>query len=176
MLIKIKSFSLSLLILGMTGCGFHPRGVYKIPDNLKSINIQAANPHEPFLVEFKKSLARNKITVIQSDDTDTVTDVTTLELGVPEYKLETLAIKTDGRPRLVKLNFNLKYNLNGPRSIHRSRSFTTNTADINVSLRQQQVFKKELNQDAANELMRQLVSTNSQTTQPELLKSDKHPC
>ena len=62
----VCSLFFSLLLLTLTGCGFHLRGRVPLPPQFQHIYIQSETPYDPFIIELKDSLEDMNVVVVDN--------------------------------------------------------------------------------------------------------------
>lgn len=68
-----RLFSLVFLMSLLTACGFHLRGIQKLPTSLNKLYIQTDTPINPFVQTLKRMLMANKITLVNQPKSATAT-------------------------------------------------------------------------------------------------------
>lgn len=56
---------ISLLLVVLSGCGFHLRGNINLPENMQTLYIDGVAPYSAFAVELRRTLRANGINIVE---------------------------------------------------------------------------------------------------------------
>lgn len=157
---SLFKLSTSILILTfIAGCGFHLRGAVSFPTWLKTVYITPDDPYEPLQKTVRRTLERNKITLVTEINKETAV----LELTTPDFTESILALNAMGQSQRFKLTISFQYKLSYAGNLLRplttiqsSRDFTLAPGQILSGDNERRLIKDELLQEATSQLFRQL--------------------
>ncbi len=163
----LKKFSsglyFTLLLCLVTGCGFHLRGVFNIPDALKVIHIVPNQPYDPFQRALRQTLKTNAVQLVDAELAKASGAATLTILG-HTISERTIAYGADGQPNRSLLTLTINYQLtdkngkilveNGVAEIQRELAVNPNVVLGTDNERTR--LKSEMILEGASQVVRQL--------------------
>lgn len=143
-------------------CGFKMRGALDVPDYLRTVCICPNEPYEPFQSALRKQLKQNDVKIVVQPNPN----VAVLEISKFTSTDQVLAYGSSGEAQRYKLSVNVSYtliikgkdDLRLERSITRSRELNRTNNLLLSNEGEAQIVKKELLNEAVNELLRQITA------------------
>lgn len=142
----------------MSGCcGFKLRGSYPLLKDLHVVYISPNDPYEPFQRSLRSRLKRYAIKVVCEPHPK----VTSIYLSNPHFSEQVLAYGSSAEIQRYKISINLHYKLQikentCTKTIVRSRELSKSNNFILSNDSEEQTVKRELIEEAVNELLRQI--------------------
>jgi outer membrane lipopolysaccharide assembly protein LptE/RlpB len=175
-------FLSSALLLSISACtGFKLRGSLTIPHYLKTVYITPVTPYEPFQRGLRERLRNAGVCIVNKP----MPNVTTLELGIPEFKEQILAYSSSGQVQRSKVSYSVHYKLltanhsemDAANTVTRMREISKSNNQLLSNDIEEQIVRRELLNETVSELLRQI------TTRPRFKASiddsstiDDSPC
>jgi LPS-assembly lipoprotein len=155
----MKSLSVFLIIF-LVGCGFHLRGTFIAPEYLKVVRILPDDPYTPLQKSIRTSLIKGGTSIVAANSSN----VTTLNLSSANFTNSTLSSNPDGQAERMRRSLTISYSVvtangkiyNNAASITSSREFITSQIQLLSSDNEVATIDRELVNDVAAKLMRQL--------------------
>ena len=162
------SILVCLIITSLTACGFHLRGSYNIPSTIKHLELKL-NTNSALYLPLRDSLQQAGIQLDNSD----------YSLEILEDSLNKQTTNTDSRAKAAEytLYYTVVYHLKNneskatypERRLLLRRSYQYDTTAIVGKTAEEETLVRELYQDAAQQILRQLSSfqpTQATTVKP----------
>jgi len=154
-----------LLILFLTGCGFHLRGAYQLPEAMAKTYVQANNQNSEFIRSLKRSLKANEVLLVE-----TITEATALlTISSEAQNKRILSVDSRGRAREYELSYDIGFNVQDKvanfiveqQQLKLEREFLFDTEDILGKGREESTLIKDMQQDMVRLILLRLQSVNS---------------
>jgi LPS-assembly lipoprotein len=149
----------------ITGCGFHLRGSFNIPQGFQRLCIQPYQPAHPFQRQLIRALSSNNVCVI-NDDVVNSTDASTASLIIQNlaFSEQTSALGADAQTSRSLMQLTINYQLTNCTGkiivpcglVQVSRDFGVNPNAVLGTDNERQRIQEELFQDAVTQFLRQL--------------------
>ena len=147
----------------LTGCGFHLRGAFSIPQSLQTLQILPDQPYDAFQRALKQFLKSNHITLVEQT-TENKKPVTTLTIVSQAFSERAIAYGSNGLPNRAVLELNISYQLSNPQGkllrdnalVTVERELMLNPNAVLGTDNERSHLQVELYRDAASQLVRQL--------------------
>lgn len=156
-------FALLGCLLGMSACGFQPRGKASLPASIESVHVATADRYSPFYRELT-TLLRAKGAKLEEDPmtADAVIRVTRDETGQ-----RVLAVSTRNVPNEYDVYYTIRYEIlvKGdkmfePRNLTVNRNYTYDETEVLGKSREEAVLREALAADLAGLVTRRLNALN----------------
>lgn len=164
-----KIFTVFLLIMALTGCGFHLRGNYSFHSSMQEIYITPDDQLEPLQKVVRRMLQRNKVVVNAYQENTMAPSLPILHLSAPVFAEQILAITADGQNQRVKMTMTFNYQVTLDNKFLRKDSVIMVSRDLSInpttplaSESERRPIKDELLKEGANQLLRQLATISIQ--------------
>lgn len=151
---------LILTVIILSGCGFHLRGNFKVPQDFTTLQISSLNKYDPLYKTLRHTLANNNIAVTSSNN-----KTYTLTINNYSFKKQELFRDSDGRTNRTRLTLTITYQLTNKHgvAIKHSKVVSARNVDIDpnailTSNSETNIVRKELLQDATHKLIRQILA------------------
>ncbi len=167
--LRILTLLLGLAVLVTAGCGFHLRGTTQVPKELQTLQLSTSDPYGPLARAVRQQLRLNDVRIIDHGDAS----IPILKLLSSNEHKETVSIFQDGKSaeRLLVLNVDAQILMPDgsiyPLQARVDRSFFDNPLEALAKDAENELVQQEMREQAAHQLMRQLLSVHS----AELLKA-----
>lgn len=153
-----------LLVLFLTGCGFHLRGKAALPPGLEKMTISGLDSYDPLVIVLSRYLRANGVEVITYDDPG----VTDLRLSGFSQAKEIMVVGTDGRVREYRLISSVIIALQDKargldlpaERVTVRRDFLYNPDDVLGKAEEEKVLREEMIRDLARKIMERLGTLN----------------
>ncbi len=158
----IRLLPLFLVLLLVTGCGFHLRGAFQISPSLQVLQIQPNQPYDPFQRALRQILKSNQVTLV--DDQNSNPKPTLLNIMNHSFSERVVAYGSDGQANRATLQLNVRYQILDPtgkinsqeKTVQVERELTINPSAVLATDNERTRLKADLYLDAAAQLVRQL--------------------
>lgn len=156
---------LVILVLLLSGCGFHLRGVFSIPESLQRLQILPIHSFNALQRPLKQRLKSNAVTLISAGDHASLKPAT-LTLLNEAFSERTIAYGSDAQPNRAILQLTIRYQLtdptgkvlvdNGTVLVERELSLTPNATLGTDNERKR--LQSDLYGEAASQLILQIIA------------------
>lgn len=154
----------ALLLVLLTGCGFHLRGAYQLPASMAKTYIQAANQNSEFIRSLKRRLKANEIILVENIEDATAI----LKVSSETQDKRILSVDSKGRAREYELSYAISFNVqasNSDFSVDRQtlklqREFLFDTEDVLGKGREESTLIKDMQQDMVRLILLRLQSVS----------------
>ncbi|MCW8909561.1 MAG: LPS assembly lipoprotein LptE [Gammaproteobacteria bacterium] len=152
----------ALLVLLVTGCGFHLRGAYQLPEAMEKTYVQTKNQNSELIRSLKRNLKANNIALAEN-----ITEATAiLTVSSETQNKRVLSVDSRGRAREYELNYEVSFNLQDKSSyfivvqqtLKLEREFLFDTEDILGKGREEATLIKDMQQDMVRLILLRLQS------------------
>lgn len=158
----LYTMALSCLLLLQTGCGFHLRNSWPIPESLHTMYLETSAPYSYLSLQLQKMLRSLHIHLVDAPAENAIT----LKLYDEEYIQDTVSESASASTREYLLNYKISYqllknngaSLYGPKTIHISRHLLVSEDQVLSSANENAVSQQEMQRDALSQLLTQLSS------------------
>lgn len=152
----LKVALLSVLLSGLTGCGFKLRGAYTLPEVMQKIYVQGSGD---LLTDLKETLAYSAEVVSKKSDADAI-----LVISKEELKKRTLSVDSRGKIREAELEYTVLYSVITPAGnvlldqepVVLVRDYVDDQNDVIGRSNEAQLITKDLKRDASQRIVRRL--------------------
>lgn len=157
----------SLMLLGvlvLAGCGFHLRGSMGMP--FKTMYINTANPGTQFMIELRRNLEANNVTLVDNAEKAEVI----LDVAYEQAGKQVLTLGADGRVNEFRLSYRVSlraYDLKqqtwlAAEEMEQLRDFSFDDAHILAKESGEQQLQKNMQSEMVQQLMRRLSNAKPQ--------------
>ncbi|HXH54336.1 MAG TPA: LPS assembly lipoprotein LptE [Gammaproteobacteria bacterium] len=162
-ILSLKLFHFIIMLSLLTGCGFHLRGAFSIPQSLQILQILPHQPYDIFQRALKQFLKSNHIKIIEQNIENTLA-VTTLTILSQAFSERAIAYGSNGLPNRAVLELKISYQLTDPKGnplgnntlVTVERELMLNPNAILGTDNERSHLHTDLYRDAASQLVRQL--------------------
>lgn len=152
-----------LLGVGLSACGFQPRGQAGLPPSIQSVHVATGDRYSPFYRELTAALnAKGANLVNEPGQADAVIRVTRDETGQ-----RVLAVSTRNVPNEYDVYYTIRYEIvvHGslvfePRNLTLNRNYTYDETEVLGKSREETVLREALAADLAGLVTRRLNAVN----------------
>lgn len=159
----MRKIAIAMFCFILAGCGgFQLRTAQKVPANLRTICITPYEPYEPLQRTLRTRLRAQNVNIVQ----DPKNSPAVLHLHKASSNEEILAIGSSGEVQRYKLSLNASYSLsttsgiNTQRTVIRTRELNRSNNMLLSNEGEEQIVKRELLNEVANEILRQIIANN----------------
>jgi len=156
----IKKINILLLMLVITGCGFHLQGKHEFSPAIQNLAISSRDSYDPFQRLLKDSLQQNGVKIKDRVSGD---NIAVLEVSSPVISEQIHSYDSKGQVSQYRLVATCKYKLFAADGktlreniITRSRTYSVSPNRLLSNANEQQIISEELGVEIVNELLRQL--------------------
>lgn len=173
MLNKITlTFTLMILCLGLTACGFHLRGKTPLPEQMKKLYLQSDAPYTPFMIQLEQLLSHMGSDLVK-DPADA--DIT-LKISGQYFTTSTFSQSASSNTTQYTMQYFYTYELlgkkgstyYGPKTLSLKQNYTVNEDAVLSNGNETSQIQEELQSNAVYQLVEQF---NSQ----DLITALQHP-
>lgn len=159
----LRYFLPFLLVLTLSGCGFHLRGDINLPENRQVMYLQGVNQNGPFGAELASVLRGSGVKLVNTP----IAAQTVLQVTEPVDDRRVLSVSgTTGKVReyeiLVSLNVSLKDNkghvIIPNQVLSRTRDFTFDETGLLGKVTEEDVLRQEMRRELIQQILRLLRS------------------
>lgn len=149
-----------LLVMLLTGCGFHLRGQAQLPPAMAVTYIKTENPHSPLTRALRSALEASGVEVTTEPEAATAT----VEIIDETFRRRTLAVGSRGEERDYELRHQVRYAVSladGSRPIPRgtidtSRNLLYDETDVLGRAEGEEMAIRDMSSDLAWSIIRRL--------------------
>ena len=157
---KLLPGTLLLVTLLLGACGFHLRGESTLHLPFKTLYIQSANLHTPFVAELKRAVEAAGADVVDSPEAAQLT----LHIVTEKMDKKILSLSGAGRVREYQLNFTISFRADdaaqqeriAPAELVLQRIFSYDDEQVLAKEREELLLQENLRSDAVQQLLRRL--------------------
>lgn len=162
---KMIRFFIVILLLSVTGCGFHMRGYEALPPQLQHLYIQSNNPYSPLTKQLQQMLRSSGIVISSTAQAASVT----LKVLGDDNGRQITSQGVSGQLATYMLSYSVTYQLIGndghviqePQTITTTRNYVVSANQILGDLSVEQNLQNEMRRDVINQLIQRLYSKNT---------------
>lgn len=153
----IKSLILVVLMTLLSGCGFHLRDDYLVPDELNVLSVTSYDQYSTLTRELKKRLEINDVQIVTP-----ATNVPNLQLFNESISQRTLSVYQNTRAAEIELTMTTNYQVSIPHigikqfSTSVSRNFLDNPLTPLAKSVERDMIENEMRELTAGQIIRQL--------------------
>ena len=159
---KMAIITVFTLVLVLSGCGFHLRGIVKLSAALHQLYIASDNPYGPITLQLKQILAHSGVILEDKPGPGIIT----LDLKNERYNTTTFSESASSKTKQYTLFLNLDYDLKdnkgstlfGPKTITTQENYTVNESSILTTTTQEDSVRASLQKRTVYLLLDQLNS------------------
>ncbi|HEY9051661.1 MAG TPA: LPS assembly lipoprotein LptE [Gammaproteobacteria bacterium] len=151
---------LFVLIVMMTGCGFHLRGAYELPADMSRTYISSANQNSELVRSLKRVLRSNQLTLVDNP----VDAGAVLRIISEARNKRVLSVDSQGRAREYELQYSIKFEVSGkdngfslpPQELQLQREFLFDPEDVLGKSSEEADLINDMQQDMVRLIMLRL--------------------
>lgn len=153
-----------LFAFTVSSCGFHLRGDYVLPSQMKHTFIQTTDKNSELFRALKRALKASGIQLVNTRQQAQAV----LNLGTEKQVKRVLSVDTQGRAREYEINYQVTFNVSADendfsiseQTLKLQRDFLFDTEDVLGKSREQSILIKDMQQDMVRLIMLRLQATH----------------
>ena len=155
--LSTKTLIMSFCVILLSGCGFHMRGEYSIPEQLTTLSMTSHDQYSTLTRLVKKQLTLNNITLVTP-----ASDIPNLRLKSESVSTKTISIYQNTRAAEKSITLNVSYQVTIPEvgnkqlSTSVTRSYLDNPLTALAKSVEKAKIINEMRQIAASQIIRQM--------------------
>ncbi len=155
------SFSF-LLLLAVTGCGFHLRGHQPLPEELKVLHLQTNSPYSDFTKQLKSFLTSAKVVLVDTSQAAPLT----LQILSERSSQQLASVSASGQTNAYSLLYTVTYVLldrqgqpiQAPQTVSTSRSYSVTSNQVLGDTNVQNILIAQMQRDVIYQMLNRLSS------------------
>lgn len=157
---RLASLALAFICLVVAGCGFTPRGSYRLPAELQRMAVTSHDEFGELPRLVAQRLRRNDVEVVSLS----AGPVAELNIQAEREAKRTLSVYEDGRVAEYELSYQVDYQVRLPDqpaqqfSVKLHRDFLDDPRQALAKSREQELLRTELRSNVAEQIIRQLAT------------------
>ncbi len=158
-----KLFIFTLIASVLTGCGFHLRSSYSVPEELSTLSLTSFDQYGKLTRDVEHHLMLNKVDLVAP--ADLIPNLHIIDEGVTE---RTLSLYQNSRAAEKELTYTVAYRVTLPNvgsrtfSTKVNRNFLDNPLTALAKSVERDVIENEMRAQAASQIIRQLAQVRNQ--------------
>ncbi|WP_409306350.1 LPS assembly lipoprotein LptE [Pectobacterium sp. B1J-3] len=160
---RLFTLLLGLAVFITAGCGFHLRGTTQVPAQLQTLVLDSSDPYGPMTRSVREALRLSDVKIV---DDATRQDIPSLRILSASETKDTVSVFQDGKTAEYQMVLTLRAQvlLPGediyPLSVTVFRTFFDNPLTALAKDAEQDIVRKEMHTQAAQQLVRKLLTIN----------------
>ncbi len=158
-------FLMSILLFGLSGCGFHLRGHAPMPPQLSVLYLQSDQPYSALTKELRQVLRSAKITLTQNAASAPIT----LQIVSDRFTQQVTSLGASGQTSTYQLNYVVSYQLLtrqgqvilGPDTVTSSHSYSITTNQVLSGINYQSNLQAQMQREVIFQIMERLRSART---------------
>lgn len=154
--------TLTIMLLGISACGFQLRGQNALPKSLHVLYFQTENQYGSLESMLRHTLRSSGVVLVNSAHAAPIT----LQLSTPVQTNNNATVGPSSRTRVYTLSYQVTFTLKnaqgkilvGPRTLATSRNLTLSANQLPQSNNQIDILSREMERDIVNQLYNVLCS------------------
>lgn len=157
---RLLPASLAVLALLLAGCGFHLRKEVQLPESMKKVHIQIADPSSPLAKDLAKALPRSGTEVVATVEPG----VAVMNISANAFSTDILSVGGNARASEYSLRYHVEFDVQDtagtallPKQIiELSRDFTFDATQALGVAAETDLLTQELERDMVQTILRRL--------------------
>ena len=151
----------ALLLVSLSGCGFHLQGRTPLPESVKTAYVQATDQQTDFVQSLRKAL----LTSGAQPSTDKNAASSVVYIVRDEFVKRTLSVSALNKPNEYEVSYNVRFSVSAgdkellaPQDISATRSYSFDETRLLAKEHEEAILRQAMARDLADRVIRQLSS------------------
>ncbi len=155
---SIKKWSVPILLVLLSGCGFTLRGSAELPAALQTMQLESPNPDSELVREVRRMLRNNDVTLVE-EATDTIYR---LGIGSEATSERALSVNANARAGEYEVTMSVAVQLRrgtevlGPETLSVSRVYLADPENAVAKNEEAELIRTEMRREIAQQVLRRL--------------------
>ncbi len=159
----MKNALLAIVLIMLTACGFHPRGSFVLPEQIRAMTVSIVDPNSPLGDGLRTSLRRSGVDVVDTASADN-TDTAALKVLAETWALRPLSVDALVAVREYETRYTVQFEVNAadgkkllePQTIELSRDYVYDVNESFGNPGEQEIIQEELRRDMQAAILRRV--------------------
>ena len=156
-----------LLVLVLSGCGFHLRDALVLPENIDRIKVESRDPYSALVSSLERSIARAGAAVVAADGSAEARSAATLRISSERWASTPLSVDQFGRAQEYTLRYAVVFSLLSAegdvvvpqQAVEMSRDYISSPTESTGTDTERELLTREMQREMTASILRRIDAT-----------------